>query len=104
CGPLATYRPVSCLSASTICRCITACKSDGSRAGLHPGHREQRVRYVEPHRLCGFQIEHEQEARRLPDCRDFSTVELRCEGVLKIAILDSLGSQNSHRPGKHPLS
>src|SRR5215472_5670784 len=28
---------------------------------------EQRVRYVEPHRLCGFQIEHEQEARRLLD-------------------------------------
>src|SRR5215472_16928663 len=24
CGLLATYRPVSCLSASTICRCITA--------------------------------------------------------------------------------
>src|SRR5262245_2663314 len=31
------------------------------------GEREQRVRYVEPHRLCGFQIEHEQEARRLLD-------------------------------------
>src|SRR5262249_8190956 len=31
------------------------------------GKCEQRVRYVEPHRLCGFQIEHEQEARRLLD-------------------------------------
>src|SRR5262249_27303379 len=34
CGPFATYRPVSCLSASTICGCITACGSDGTRAGL----------------------------------------------------------------------
>src|SRR5262245_46829309 len=25
CGPFATYRPVSCRSALTICRCITAC-------------------------------------------------------------------------------
>src|SRR5262249_13466025 len=31
------------------------------------GQWEQRVRYVEPHRLCGFQSEHEQEARRLLD-------------------------------------
>src|SRR5262249_27799073 len=31
------------------------------------GKCEQRVRYVETHRLCGFQIEHEQEARRLLD-------------------------------------
>src|SRR5438876_9747089 len=31
------------------------------------GKCEQRVRYVEPHRLCGFQIEQEQEARRLLD-------------------------------------
>src|SRR6516225_8892622 len=31
------------------------------------GKCEQRVRYVELHRLCGFQIEHEQEARRLLD-------------------------------------
>src|SRR5437660_3002365 len=31
------------------------------------GKCEQRVRYVEPHRLCGFQIEHEQKARRLLD-------------------------------------
>src|SRR5262249_54643860 len=31
------------------------------------GKCEQRVRYVEPHRLCGFQIEHEQEVRRLLD-------------------------------------
>src|SRR5262249_59673003 len=28
------YRSVSCLSASTICRCITPCRSDGMRAGL----------------------------------------------------------------------
>src|SRR5262245_22540260 len=31
------------------------------------GKCEQRVRYVEPHRLCGFQIEHEQEVRWLLD-------------------------------------
>jgi hypothetical protein len=34
CGLLATYRPVSCLSASTICRCITAIgRTDDRRAG-----------------------------------------------------------------------
>ena len=32
--PVGHYRPVRCLSASTICRCITACRSDGRRAGL----------------------------------------------------------------------
>ena len=32
CGPLATYRWASCLSASAICGCITACRSDGWRA------------------------------------------------------------------------
>src|SRR5262249_8803394 len=31
------------------------------------GKCEQRVRYVEPHRPCGFQIEHEQEVRWLLD-------------------------------------
>src|SRR5262245_57664625 len=31
------------------------------------GKCEQRVRYVEPYRLCGFQIEHEQEVRWLLD-------------------------------------
>jgi acyl carrier protein len=32
CGPFATYRRVSCLSASTICGCITAHRSDDWRA------------------------------------------------------------------------
>ena len=32
--PVGHYRPVRCLSASTICGCITACRSDGRRAGL----------------------------------------------------------------------
>jgi hypothetical protein len=33
CGPFATYRRVSCLSASTICICITGCGSGDRRAG-----------------------------------------------------------------------
>src|SRR6266851_4380382 len=43
CGPLATYRRVSWLSASTICRCITACRSDGRRAGVPPSHIAGRI-------------------------------------------------------------
>src|SRR5215813_706871 len=38
CGTLATYRRVSFPSASTICKCITTCRSGGRRAGLEPGY------------------------------------------------------------------
>jgi len=43
CGPFATYRWVSCLSASTICRCTTACRPDGGRARLSPSHIAGRI-------------------------------------------------------------
>ena len=38
CGPFATYRPVSCLPASTICGCITAHRSDDWQQNLPEPH------------------------------------------------------------------
>ena len=43
CGPLTTYRRASCLSASTICRCITTYRSHDRREGLNPGHIAGRI-------------------------------------------------------------
>src|SRR6516165_2369952 len=43
CGPLTTYRRVSCLPVSTICRDITACRSDTRGEGLSPGHIAVRI-------------------------------------------------------------
>ena len=43
CGPLTTYRRASCLSASTICRYITAIGPTIGEGGLNPGHIAGRI-------------------------------------------------------------
>jgi hypothetical protein len=43
CGALATYRRASCLSASTICRYITAIGRTIGEEGLNPGHIAGRI-------------------------------------------------------------
>src|SRR5262245_54478060 len=43
CGPLTTYRRASCLSASTICRYITAIGRTIGEGGLNPGHIAGRI-------------------------------------------------------------
>src|SRR5262249_46635682 len=71
CDPFATYRPVSCLSGSTICTCITACKSDGRRAGLNPAHSGKGkglIKFRTSAPLCLWPV------RCLPENHPFNTI------------------------------
>jgi len=43
CDSFATYRRLSCLSASTICRCKPAHRLGGRRTRLNPGHIAGRI-------------------------------------------------------------
>ena len=43
CGPLATYRRISCPSASTICRCITVCSGGPHSSGIYTSHIAGRI-------------------------------------------------------------